>query len=70
MFPLALIVHQNLSCLYLNWTLPYAFKTFLVLSFDPQLSHNDASPEVFASNPVISQECVITLCLLAPSNYL
>ena len=37
--------------------------------FDPQLPHNDTSPEVFCSNPVIFQECVITLCLLASSNY-
>ena len=32
--------------------------------FDPQFPHNDASPEEFVNNTIISQECVITLCLL------
>ena len=32
--------------------------------FDPQFPHNDASPEEFGNDTIISQECVITLCLL------
>ena len=32
--------------------------------FDPQFPHKDASPEEFDNDTIISQECVITLCLL------
>ena len=32
MCPPYLIAHQSLSCLYLNWMIPNAFKTFLILS--------------------------------------
>ena len=34
MCPLYLIAHQSLSCLYLNWMIPNAFKTLLILSYE------------------------------------
>ena len=42
MSPPYLIVHQSLSCLYLNWMIPYAFKTFSILS---------------SQKPILAQRC-------------
>ena len=44
MCPPYLIAHQSLSCFYLNWMIPNAFKTFWILS---------------SQKPILAQKCSV-----------